>query len=172
MKVNSGGDCSSPGCFPQKKKKLLVDTKAGSVLYTEASKDVVDFLLSLLSLPLGAVAKLLTAGAGSDFVVPPLDGPAAPSSSVAKLLPTVGAMVGSVGSLHRSTEALDAGHYVCRREATGALLETAFLQLVAAAPAPSGRLFRCKRCPCSPRCYDYAARVRGTPCPVCKGCWD
>ena len=149
-----------------------MDTKAGRVLYAEAGKDVVDFLFSLLALPLGAVAKLLTAGAGAGSVVP-LDGPAAPTTAVAaKLLPAAGAMVGSVGNLHRSTEALDAGHYVCRREATGALLEPVFLQLVAAAPAPSGRLFRCKRCPCSPRCYDYAARVRGTPCPVCKGCWD
>ena len=127
MKVNSGGDCSSPRCFPQKK-KLLVDTKARSVLYTEAGKDVVDFLLSL---PLGVVVKLLTAGAGSGFVVP-----AAPSSSVAKLLPTVSAMVGSVGNLHRSMEALDTGH-VFRREATDAQLEPAVVQLVVAAAAPA-----------------------------------
>ena len=29
-------------------------------------------------------------------------------------------------------------------------------------------MFRCKGCSCSPRCYDYATRVSGTPCPVCK----
>ncbi|XP_039811592.1 uncharacterized protein LOC120674481 [Panicum virgatum] len=138
------------------KMKLLVDTKAGRVLYAEAGKDVVDFLFSLLALPLGTVAKLLTAGA------------AVPATAVVTKLPTGGAMVGSVGNLHRSVEALDAGH-VCRREATDALLEPAVLQLVAAAPAPNGRLFRCKGCPCSPRCYDYATRVSGTRCPVCKG---
>jgi hypothetical protein len=153
------------------KMKLLVDTKAGRVLYAETGKDVVDFLFSLLTLPLGAVAQLLTAGAGAGSVVPQLDGPAAPTSAVAKLLPAAGAMVGSVGNLHRSVEALDASH-VCRREATKALLEPAVLQLVvtaaAPAPAPNGRLFRCKGCPCSPRCYDYATRVSGTPCPVCK----
>ena len=93
------------------KMKLLVDTKAGRVLYAEAGKDVVDFLFSLLALPLGTVAKLLTAGAGAGSVVP-LDGPAAPTTAVAaKLLPAAGAMVGSVGNLHRSTEALNAGHY-------------------------------------------------------------
>ena len=81
------------------------------MLYAEAGKDVVDFLFSLLALPLGAVAKLLTAGAGAGSVVAPLDGPAAPTTAVvAKFLPAAGAMVGSVGNLHRSAEALDAGH--------------------------------------------------------------
>ncbi|PUZ58105.1 hypothetical protein GQ55_5G482700 [Panicum hallii var. hallii] len=103
------------------KMKLLVDTKAGRVVYAETGKDVLVFLFSLLKLPFGAVAQLLTAGAGAGSVVPPLDGPAAPTSAVAKLL-----------------------------------------------PAANGRLFRCKGCPCSPRCYDYATRVSGTPCPVCK----
>ncbi|CAO2161114.1 unnamed protein product [Urochloa humidicola] len=40
--------------------KLLVDTKAGRVLYAEASKDVVDFLFSLLTLPVGTVVKILS----------------------------------------------------------------------------------------------------------------
>ena len=146
--------------------KLLIDRKAQRVLFAEASKDVVDFLFSLLALPLGAVAKLLTAGAGAGSVVP-LDGPAAPSSSVAKLLPTVGAMVGSVGNLHRSMEALDTGH-VFRREATDAQLEPAVVQLVvaAAAPASDGCLYRCKGCVCSPRCYTTprGSAARLAPC--------
>nr|XP_025679163.1 uncharacterized protein LOC112779123 [Arachis hypogaea] len=40
--------------------KLLVDTKREKVLFAEASKAVVDFLFTLLQLPLGAVVKLLT----------------------------------------------------------------------------------------------------------------
>ncbi|KAK9913404.1 hypothetical protein M0R45_037222 [Rubus argutus] len=40
--------------------KLLIDTKAGKVLYAEASKEVVDFLFTLLSLPVGTVIRLLT----------------------------------------------------------------------------------------------------------------
>ncbi|XP_078166491.1 uncharacterized protein LOC144561400 [Carex rostrata] len=40
--------------------KLLIDKKSDKVLFGEASKDVVDFIFSLLALPLGAVTKLLT----------------------------------------------------------------------------------------------------------------
>ena len=59
--------------------KLLIDTKARRVLFAEASKDVVDFLFSLLALPVGIAVKLL----GND------------------------AMVGCVGSLYGSVERLD-----------------------------------------------------------------
>ncbi|MED6207861.1 hypothetical protein PIB30_039497 [Stylosanthes scabra] len=40
--------------------KLLIDTKNKKVLFAEASKDVVDFLFTLLQLPLATVIKLLT----------------------------------------------------------------------------------------------------------------
>lgn len=40
--------------------KLLIDTETRSVLYAEADKDFIDFLFNLLSLPLGAVIRLLT----------------------------------------------------------------------------------------------------------------
>ncbi|WCJ19517.1 hypothetical protein M5689_001805 [Euphorbia peplus] len=40
--------------------KLLVDNKKKKVLFAEASKDFLDFLFSLMSLPLGQVVKLLT----------------------------------------------------------------------------------------------------------------
>ncbi|XP_057734799.1 uncharacterized protein LOC130950308 [Arachis stenosperma] len=40
--------------------KLLIDTKAKKVLFAEASKEVVDFLFTLLQLPLATVVKLLT----------------------------------------------------------------------------------------------------------------
>ncbi|CAO2208974.1 unnamed protein product [Urochloa humidicola] len=45
--------------------KLLIDTKAGRVLLAEASKDVVDFLFSLVALPVGAAVKLV----GKDAIV-------------------------------------------------------------------------------------------------------
>jgi hypothetical protein len=144
------------------KMKLLIDTKSQRVLYAEAGKDVVDFLFSFLALPLGAVSKLLTAGSAGAGVgsASPLgnDPAAAPTSSavpVAAKLPAAGAMVGSVGNLHRSVEALDACHVS---------------HYLTAAP-PNGRrqlLYRCKGCSCSPGCYNYATSVRGTPCPVCK----
>ncbi|KAH7840243.1 hypothetical protein Vadar_014629 [Vaccinium darrowii] len=40
--------------------KLLIDSKAKRVLFAEAGKDFVDFLFSLLHLPVGAVVRLLT----------------------------------------------------------------------------------------------------------------
>ncbi|KAL5569144.1 hypothetical protein UlMin_025719 [Ulmus minor] len=40
--------------------KLLIDTKGQRVLFAEAGKDFVDFLLSLLSLPIGSVIRLLS----------------------------------------------------------------------------------------------------------------
>ncbi|KAE8809530.1 hypothetical protein D1007_13817 [Hordeum vulgare] len=47
------------GTSPAMSMKLLVDTKAGCVLFAEAGKDVVDFLLSLLALPVGTAVSLL-----------------------------------------------------------------------------------------------------------------
>jgi hypothetical protein len=42
--------------------KLLVDAKSNRVLFAEAGKEFVDFVFSLLTLPIGAVAKLISAG--------------------------------------------------------------------------------------------------------------
>ncbi|XP_044361824.1 uncharacterized protein [Triticum aestivum] len=78
--------------------KLLVDTKAQRVLFVEASKDVVDFLFSLLALPVGTAVKLL----GKD------------------------SMVGCVGNLYGSVEKLD-GTYVQPGAAKDALLHPVVL---------------------------------------------
>jgi len=76
--------------------KLLVDTKGGRVLYGEASKDVVDFLFSLLTLPVATVVKILSQDA----------------------------MVGSIGNLYGSVETLDET-YVRSADAKTALLAPA-----------------------------------------------
>ncbi|CAL8126793.1 unnamed protein product [Prunus armeniaca] len=39
--------------------KLLIDTKSNKVLFAEASKEVVDFLFTLLSLHVATVTRLL-----------------------------------------------------------------------------------------------------------------
>ncbi|KAI9157038.1 hypothetical protein LWI28_015907 [Acer negundo] len=44
---------------PKMKLKLFVDIKAKKVLFAEAGKDFIDFLIYLLSLPLGTVVSLL-----------------------------------------------------------------------------------------------------------------
>uniref|UniRef100_A0A8R7TSV2 Uncharacterized protein n=1 Tax=Triticum urartu TaxID=4572 RepID=A0A8R7TSV2_TRIUA len=77
--------------------KLLVNSKSQRVLYAEAGKDVVDFLFSLLTLPLGTVAKLIAD-----------DSPAA----------------GSVVNLYSSVDRLD-DTYICRDNAKDALLRPA-----------------------------------------------
>ncbi|GAU12159.1 hypothetical protein TSUD_01250 [Trifolium subterraneum] len=59
--------------------KLLIDTKNEKVLFAEASKSVVDFLLNLLCLPIGTVVKLLSSNG----------------------------MVGSLGNLYESVENLN-----------------------------------------------------------------
>ena len=76
--------------------RLLVDAKAGRVLYAEAGKDVVDLLLSFLTLPLATVVKLLSADA----------------------------MPGCVANLYGSVERLDAA-YVRSADARAALLAPA-----------------------------------------------
>nr|XP_020153922.2 uncharacterized protein LOC109739247 [Aegilops tauschii subsp. strangulata] len=154
--------------------KLLVDTKARRVLFAEAGKDVVDFLFSLLSLPVGTAVKLL--GKGS--------------------------MVGSVGSLYASVEKLD-GTYVQPGAAKDALLHPAVLSpavsnkssLLLGSPHPPSSLraqpepqpttfFGCNRSrnydhvylvdecgrqlSCS-GCRSYMTGTRGTACPSCGG---
>lgn len=59
--------------------KLLIDSKRQKVLFAEAGKDFVDFLFTLLSMPLGTVIKLLSKEH----------------------------MVGSFGNLYKSVENLD-----------------------------------------------------------------
>ncbi|XP_049409830.1 uncharacterized protein LOC125873028 [Solanum stenotomum] len=46
-------------CDTKLSMKLLIDTKAGKVLFAEAEKDCVDFLFHILSLPVGTVVSLL-----------------------------------------------------------------------------------------------------------------
>ncbi|CAM8957911.1 unnamed protein product [Rhodiola kirilowii] len=61
------------------KLKLLVDNKSSKVLFAEADKEFVDFLLSVLALPIGTVTRLLKENDG---------------------------MVGSLGVLYNSVESL------------------------------------------------------------------
>ncbi|XP_066316132.1 uncharacterized protein [Miscanthus floridulus] len=151
--------------------KLLVDTKAQRVVYAKAGKEVIDFLFSLLALPLSTVTKLLatSARAGS---VSPLD---QQLTAAAKRPTATGAMVGSVGNLYRSVESLDGGGHVCCHDAAkDALLKPATIpQLVGATPTAAvpaeappkpdgGQLFRCKGCSCSSSAAAAAAVNAGS----------
>ena len=118
---------------------MLVNTKAGRVLYAEAGKDVVDFLFSLLTLPVGAVVKMLSKDA----------------------------MVGCIGNLYRSVEELDET-YVRSDYAKDALLEPAggysglgkLLRLPEPAPA---EFYRCSNGRYN-ECLTILTEVYGAPC--------
>ncbi|XP_066310855.1 uncharacterized protein [Miscanthus floridulus] len=126
--------------------KLLVNTKAGRVLYAEAGKDVVDFLFSLLTLPLGAVVKMLSKDA----------------------------MVGCIGNLYGSVEEMDSA-YLRSAEAKNALLSppggygsgTRLLQL----QAPALEVFQCNKGG-DGNCYNYVTVARSAPCRLCHGEMD
>ncbi|KAM0824064.1 hypothetical protein ACQ4PT_070458 [Festuca glaucescens] len=123
--------------------KLLIDTKAQRVLFAEANKDVVDFLFSLLALPVATAVRLL--GTGS--------------------------MGGSAGNLYASAARLDRA-YVLPGADMDALLRPAVSSQAAASnisllrlpdPSPKG-FFRCGHC----QSLTYMTDVRGTKCPECR----
>ncbi|CAD6239738.1 unnamed protein product [Miscanthus lutarioriparius] len=120
--------------------KLLIDRKAQRVLFAEASKEVVDFLFSLLALPVATAVKLV----GKD------------------------AMVGCVGNLYASVDKLDST-YVQAGAAKDALLSPTVLSPAAATDSSllrpsSGQpksYFKCGN-----RC-NYTTDVSGIVCPNC-----
>ncbi|XP_051221109.1 uncharacterized protein [Lolium perenne] len=126
--------------------KLLVDSKSHRVLYAEAGKDVVDFLFSLLTMPVGTVVKLLTAET----------------------------MVGSVGNLYHSVDKLD-DTYICRDDAKIDLLTPSagcqggkLLQLEVA-PPESVDIYRCDSTIYDyPDCRKYMTKVYGATCQNCR----
>lgn len=67
--------------------KLVIDKKRKKILYGEADKTFVDFLFTILALPVGTVVKLLSTG---DEGTP---------------------MLGSLGSLYRSAETLSLSYF-------------------------------------------------------------
>jgi hypothetical protein len=136
---------------PELSMKLLIDTKARRVLFAEASKDVVDFLFSLLSLPVGTAVKLL----GKE------------------------AMVGSVGHLYASVEKLDTTYLQAGAAKDALLHPTVFSaavsntsSLLGLPPPPSPQapqpktFYRCNSQCTSYDDYDYGSR--GT-CQSCRG---
>jgi hypothetical protein len=127
--------------------KLLIDRKAQRVLFAEASKEVVDFLFSLLALPVATAVKLV----GKD------------------------AMVGCVGNLYASVDKLDST-FVQTGAAKDALLSPSVLSPAAttnssllclpAAPS-SGKPKSYFRCANGYGC-NYMTDASGTACPGCR----
>ncbi|KAG2586935.1 uncharacterized protein LOC120674490 [Panicum virgatum] len=121
--------------------KLLVDTKAGRVLYAESGKDVVDFLFSLLALPVATAVKLL----GKD------------------------AMVGCAGNLYASVEKLDST-YIQDGASKEALLSPTVLSLSSnnsLLRLPEKTFYRCPNTRMSSCCSTYVTCVHHSACPTC-----
>ncbi|RLN21877.1 hypothetical protein C2845_PM07G01300 [Panicum miliaceum] len=143
--------------------KLLIDTKAQRVLFAEASKEVIDFLFSLLALPVGTAVKLL----GEE------------------------SMVGCVGNLYASVGMLDDA-YVLSGAARDSLLRptvpspaastgcSLFGLLARPAPPPPrpNKFFRCGGIDeeddyydsgygYSRSCRNYMTDASDTACPSC-----
>ncbi|OEL12726.1 hypothetical protein BAE44_0026254 [Dichanthelium oligosanthes] len=131
------------------KMKLLIDTKAKHVLFAEADKDVVDFLFSLLALPVATIVKML--GKSS--------------------------LSGSFGNIYGSVEKLD-HTYVLPDAKKEALLQPTVVPSPASTSRTSPLLpalssgqpksfFRCGYLTFS-SCYNYVTDTRGTKCPGCS----
>ncbi|KAF7074072.1 hypothetical protein CFC21_078985 [Triticum aestivum] len=157
--------------------KLLVDRRSRRVLYAEARKDAVDFLIGLLRVPAGLAARVIgkhAAGAG--------DGAGDVHPDEAHPAP------GSLGTLYAGAKALGDEFFVAAAPDRDAILcpaipSAALALLLAgepaaaaaatpppAAPAPPKRYFRCAgpygtSCRGNPTCVTDVA---GLPCPVCR----
>ncbi|RLN33764.1 hypothetical protein C2845_PM03G05120 [Panicum miliaceum] len=135
--------------------KLLVDRRSRRVLYAEARKDVVDFLIGLLRVPAGLAARALAK-----------HGERAP---------------GSLGSLYAGARGLDDAFFASAPPDRDALLSPALpsaavtLLLGEGAlppptpPPPPPRYFRCPAyaVPCRANPTNVTD-VSGTPCPSCR----
>ncbi|KAG2644989.1 uncharacterized protein LOC120685893 [Panicum virgatum] len=137
--------------------KLLVDKRSRRVLYAEARKDAVDFLIGLLRVPAGLAARALAK-----------HGERAP---------------GSLGSLYEGARALDDAFFASAPPDRDALLSPALpsaavtLLLGEGAlpppppPPPPPRYFRCAGAEYYSSCRGNPTSVTdvsGTPCPVCR----
>lgn len=157
--------------------KLLVDRRSRRVLYAEARKDAVDFLVGLLRVPAGLAARVIAKHAAGAA-----DGAGDVHADEAHAAP------GSLGTLYAGAKALGDEFFVAAAPDRDAVLcpaiPSAALALLLegepaaaaaatpppATPAPPKRYFRCAgpygtSCRGNPTCVTDVA---GLPCPVCR----
>ncbi|CAL4958229.1 unnamed protein product [Urochloa decumbens] len=123
--------------------KLIIDEKAQRLLFAEASKDVVDFLFSLLAVPVATAIKLL----GKE------------------------SMVGCVGNLYASVEKLESTYVLGGVVKDTLLCPTVLSSSNSLLGLPEKTLHRCTgtRCSNCHVCRSYVTAVYGRPCPTCCG---
>ncbi|KAJ3670304.1 hypothetical protein LUZ60_010628 [Juncus effusus] len=128
--------------------KLLIDSKTNRVLFAEAGKEVIDFLFSLLALPVGTIVNLLSK-----------DG-----------------MVGCIGQLHSSLEQLDESYLLSEEKKSSLLNPHVFstqisdnlLPLPPPPPPPPSPLANKSFYRCSASHHNYFTDIPGTTCPNCN----
>ncbi|XP_072968269.1 uncharacterized protein [Typha angustifolia] len=125
--------------------KLLVDQTTNRVLFAEASKDVADFLLGLLSLPLGYITRLV----GNQL------------------------LSNSIASLYASLESLPDTYLVAPAFDRAALLEpnasSSSLVLLENKPKSSvGKKVKVYYGCSGSRAHTYLSEVARLPCPSCR----
>ncbi|KAF3336707.1 hypothetical protein FCM35_KLT19293 [Carex littledalei] len=133
------------------KLKLLIEKKSQKVLFAEAGKDVVDFLFSLLAMPIGSVIKLITKES----------------------------MTGCLGATYGSLEQLDDTYLLSTQTKSHLLNPTSSTTvstnslLLLATNAPVDKLNKYYTCPNngSYNPYQFHNQVTdayGTACPTCR----
>ncbi|KAF8662960.1 hypothetical protein HU200_055546 [Digitaria exilis] len=138
--------------------KLLISKDAQVVLYAEAGKEVIDFLLGLLAMPAAAMIKHTTTSNDKDS---PLGALAILYDSVERMEP----------EFMHSPEARDAllnpspAHPAL---AAGAAGWFPFLIQPLAPPPPAVKVYECSQGGHND-CYNYVAAVENTPCRKCSG---
>ncbi|PIA38936.1 hypothetical protein AQUCO_02700256v1 [Aquilegia coerulea] len=121
--------------------KLLVDTKAQRVLFAEAEKELIDFLFSLLALPLGAIIELITKKN----------------------------MVGSMGNLYESVETISSTYVQPNLDKNSllkpkVLLSAENIPLLPSSVRPAGaKYYRCS----NDYSHSHVTNLVGTRCPSC-----
>jgi hypothetical protein len=127
--------------------KLFIDKKRQRVLFAETDKEFVDFLLSIFTLPVGTVTRLLKEGGG---------------------------MLGSLPSLYRSFENLSYTH-VQPNTYKGFLLQPKVFMPGAKLPlllpnvaSTFGQLYNCMSTRPNSICSSYTADNNSTKCPSCS----
>uniref|UniRef100_A0ACD5YFD6 Uncharacterized protein n=2 Tax=Avena sativa TaxID=4498 RepID=A0ACD5YFD6_AVESA len=159
---------------PAPQMKLLVDKRSRRVLYAEARKDAVDFLIGLLRVPAGLAARVI-------------------ANAAAENADDALAVPGSLGTLYAGARALDDAFFLTAATAgrdavlCPALPSAALALLLAGDPAlpappapspppppppppPPKRFFRCGG-PYGTSCRGNPTSVTdvpGLPCPVCR----
>lgn len=121
--------------------KLLVDTCSQKVLFAEAGNDFIDFMFSLLILPLGSIIKLLSPGS----------------------------MVGSIGKLYQSVENLKETYLIPNRDKSTLLQPTipshagvSPLLLCGADSMNQITYYLCQGC------YKRITSAKNINCPTCQ----